>query len=181
MKHITCCENLDGTDMSRRLKMVELWQLCCPQPDTVERGMPSVNIYLTCECVSVCGTAWWQELLWGFICSMTRQPVIYEHLELLFKHNLISHQTFPEARAEQEWPRPNQTRPHTVSPSIPPDSTVECWTLHKLGTVHQSAYVCLQEVFYEYGLDSWEQHSDITVTEIICSEFFFRPANRARG
>ena len=102
--------------MSHSLKMVELWQPRRPRHDTVEGWMPPVNIYLPCECVSVCGSAWRQELLWGFICGMTRQPVIYEHLELLFKHSLISRQTFPEARAEQEWPRPDQTRPHTVSP-----------------------------------------------------------------
>lgn len=69
-------------------------------------------------CVSVCGTAWRQELLWGFICGMTRQPVIYEHLELLFKHSLISRQTFPEARAEQELLGPDKTS-HRLSASHP--------------------------------------------------------------
>lgn len=96
--------------------------------DTVEGWMPPVNIYLPRECVSACGTAWRQELLWGFICGMTRQPVIYEHLELLFKHSLISRQTFPEARAEQEWPRPDQTRPHTVShPTREPSAGRTSW------------------------------------------------------
>lgn len=82
--------------------------------------MPRVNIYLPCECMSVCGSAWRQQLLWGFICSMTRQPVIYEHLVLLFKHSLISRQTFPEARAgkkkKKEWPGPDQTS-HCLSAS----------------------------------------------------------------
>lgn len=115
-QHITFCQRLDAADMSHSLKMVELWQPCHPWHNTVEGWMPPVNIYLPCECVPVCGAARRQELLWGFICSMTRQPVIYEHLELLFKHSLISRQTFPEARAQREWPRPDQTRPHTVSP-----------------------------------------------------------------
>lgn len=95
--------------MSHGLKMAELWQPGHPQNDTVEGWMPPVNIYLFCESVSVCSTAWRQELLWVFICGMTRQPVIYEHLVLLFKHSLISRQTFPEARAEREWPRPDKT------------------------------------------------------------------------
>lgn len=75
-----------------------------------------------------------------------------------------------------------------------PDKTSHCLTTshptrkpraggggeHKLGTVHHVC-VCLQGVFYECSLDSWEQQRDITVTEIICSEFFLHPTNRARG
>lgn len=180
-QHITCCQNRDATEKSHSLKTVELWWPCCPQHGTVEGWMPPVNIYLPCECVPVCGTAWRQELLWGFICEMTRQPVIYEHLELLFKHSLISRQTFPEARAEQEWPRPDQTRQDlTPSHHIPSNPWAKCQA-HKLGTVHHSACVYLQGVFYDHSLDSWEQQCDITVTEIICLEFFFHPANRARG
>ncbi len=115
-QHITFCQSLDAADVSHSLKMVELWQPCHPWHNTVEGWMPPVNIYLPCECVSVCGAARRQELLWGFICGMTRQPVIYEHLELLFKHSLISRQTFPEARAEQEWPRPDKTSHRLTMP-----------------------------------------------------------------
>lgn len=133
-------------NMSHSLKMAELWQHWCPQHNTVEGWIPPVNIYLPCECVSVCGAARRQELLWGFICGMTRQPVIYRHLELLFKHSLISRQTFPKARAEQQWPEPDQTRQDlTPSPCIPPNPWTEC-RAHKLGTVHQSECVYVYRV-----------------------------------
>lgn len=118
IQDVSQCQNVDAADMSRSLKMVELWQPWRSQHDTVEGWMLPVNVYLHCECVSVCGTAWRQELLWGFICGMTRQPVIYEHLELLFKHSLISRQTFPEARAEQELLGPDKTS-HRLSASHP--------------------------------------------------------------
>lgn len=176
-QHTTHCQSLDAADMSHSLKMVALWQPWRPQHNTVEGWMPPVNIYLPCECVSVCGTAWRQELLWGFICSMTRQPVIYEHLVLLFKLSLISRQTFPEARAEQEWPRPDKTS-HRLSASHP--TWVECGA-RKLGTVHQSVCLCLQYVLYECSPDSWEQQCDITEMEIICSEFYLHLTNWARG
>lgn len=114
-------------DMSHSLKMVVLWQHCCPRHSAVEGWIPPVNIYLPCECASVCGAARRQELLWGFICGMTRQPVIYEHLELFFKHSLISRQTFPKAQAAHEWPGPDQTRQDlTPSPPIPRNPWTEC-------------------------------------------------------
>lgn len=88
--------------------------------------MPGVNIYLPRECMSVCGSAWRQQLLRGFICSMTRQPVIYEHLVLLFKHSLISRQTFPQARAAKKKKRVAGTRPDlTLSIRIPSNLRAE--------------------------------------------------------
>lgn len=175
-QHITCCQNLDPADMSHNLKMVELWQPRRPQHGTVEGWMPPVNIYLPCECVSVCGAARRQELLWGFICGMTRQPVIYEHLELLFKHSLISRQTFPEARAEQEWPRPDQTRPHTVSPY----PTQPLSRAPGLETVHQNVRLFTGSVLWAQ-LSTAENNSATLRWRKSSAEFFFRPANRARG
>ncbi len=142
MEHITCCQNLDAADMSHGLKKGRALTAPPSTTDTVEGWMPPVNIYLPCECVSACGTAWRQELLWGFICGMTRQPVIYEHLELLFKHSLISRQTFPEARAEKEWPRPDKTS-HRLTVSHP--------------TREPSA-----------GRTSWEQSIEVHVCVCVC-------------
>lgn len=125
-------------DMSHSLKLTGLWQRCCPRHNTVEGWIPPVNIYLPCEWASACGAARRQDLLWGFICGVTRQPVIYEHLELLFKHSLISHQTFPEAGAEQERPGPDQTR-QDLTP-FPHSARCE-WRARGLGTVHHGACV----------------------------------------
>lgn len=156
--------------------MAEPWQARRPQHDTVEGWMPPVNIYLLCESVSVWGMARRQQLLWGFICGVTRQPVIYEHLELLFKHTALSHAKHsprPE-QEEEEWPRDDQTRPHTVSsPSPRPESK----GTHTLGTLDQRG-----RCVYKDGSESgWEQQCDFTLTQIICWELFMRLVNRARG
>lgn len=142
---MTHCQSLNAADKSRKLKMVSLWQARRPQHDTVEGWMPPVNIYLPCECVSVCGRAQRQELLWGFISGMTRQPVIYEHLVLLFKHSLISRQTFPEARAKAKSGL-DQTRPHTVFLQPRPATwTKRC--ARRPGTARQTAYVSVYRVW----------------------------------
>lgn len=168
MHHVAHCQNRCCRHEPLPKNGQAIGQLCRPQHDTVEGWMPPVNIYLPCECVSVCGRAWRQELLWGFICSMTRQPVIYEHLELLFKHSLISRQTFPEARAEQEWPRPDKTS-HRLPASHP---TRELSVGHAGWEQSIKVHVCLQGVLYECSFDSSEQQCDTAVTEIICLEFF---------
>lgn len=147
-------KNVDAADKSRSLKMVAIWQPWRPRRDTVGRWMLPVNIYLRCECVSVCGAAWRQELLWGFICGMTRQPVIYEHLELLFKHSLISRQTFPEARARA---RVAQTRQDlTPSARIPPSPWAERWrrTSREQPVKARARARVLQRASCECGFDS---------------------------
>lgn len=172
IQDVSQCQNVDAADMSRSLKMVELWQPWRSQHDTVEGWMLPVNVYLHCECVSVCGTAWRQELLWGFICGMTRQPVIYEHLELLFKHSLISRQTFPEARAEQELLGPDKTS-HRLSASHP---------VRKLRTAHQSARAC---VYNEGPVSAASTAKSNSVTlqwrRSSAPSFFPLLANRASG
>ena len=166
--------------------MAGLWQSGRPQHDTVDGRITPVNIYLPPrECACLRGAAWRQELLWGFICAVTRQPVIYEHLELLFKHTpYLTTKHSPGGQPERSRSVPGRTRPDETSHRLTACPTRAPWAecqARRLGTLHHSARVCLQGVLCGISLDSREQQCDITVTEIICSEPLFRPANRAGG
>lgn len=133
--------------------------------------MPPVNIYLPCESVSVCGTAWRQETslrlyllhdkttcnIWASGAPLQTQPYLT-----------------PNIPRGQSRARVAQTRPDKTSHRL----TVSHPTRGLSGRGSQAGNspskrmcVCLQGVFYEPCLDSWEQQCDITVTEIVCSEF----------
>jgi len=173
---MTCCHNLDAADMSHSLKKWSSSDTArhCGTANASCKHLSSLRV---CVCV-------WYGLATG------------ASLRFYLRHD----KTTCNIRASGA---PLQTQPY-LTPNIPrgqsgarvaqtrPDKTS-----HRLAASHPTCEpgaqagnapskcmcvcVCSQGAFTERRLDSPEQQCDITVTEIICSEFFFRPANRARG
>lgn len=142
VQHITCCQTLDAADMSHSLKMVELWQPCCPWHGTVEGVNASckhLSSLWVCVCVQ-CGPATGASPRLYLPHDKTTCNIRASGAPLQTQPYLTPNIPRGQSRARVAQTRADRTS-HRLAASHPTrePSAPAC----KLGTVHQSACACV--------------------------------------